>query len=82
MCKIISTNMVKTTCYFCSKDSHKELCKTCEDKQSSICDDIAEGVNFEKLLNKYTYDFIIKFENYCIKENKSTLMPMEIDLCV
>ena len=72
----------KTVCYFCSKDSHNSTCKTCNDKQSSIRDDIVEGVNFKYLLNKYTYDFILKFENYCLKENKPTVMPMEIDSCM
>lgn len=73
--------MIPVACYFCSKDSHNSICKTCEDKRISISDDILKGFSFEKLLNKYTSEFIIKFDNYCIKENKSTVMPMEIDSC-
>ena len=71
----------KEECYFCSKKTNDTICKSCKVKENSINDDILDGINFEKLINKHTYDFIIKFDKYCLKEKKSTVMPMEIDNC-
>ena len=72
----------ETKCYLCSKDSKSTLCKVCEDKETSIYKDILEGIDFNKLINRHTYEFIIKFDKYCQQKNKNTLMPMEIDSCV